>query len=183
MIGGYYEIDDIIAEAENIPCLFNIDAVKLGYLDDAGNEDDLAKDTRIELPYWLTQVLTTRNMVTVELPKCFTPRFKTALLADPAVVDLRDRQEFFYELGTKLSTLSRDPEISDMLQKTLSVRYLEILKRHTSWRSMDFTSFTSRLANMEAKLFQLKSEGLQNQKSSKLEASALRRSKRRRDMR
>lgn len=83
---------------------------------------------QVEMPFWLTQTLATRNMVSIELPKCFGRSFKRSLLADPRVVDLRDHCFYFYELGLKLSALSRSPDIGDMLQKALSVRYLEIIR-------------------------------------------------------
>mmetsp|Transcript_29273 Transcript_29273/g.57472 ORF Transcript_29273/g.57472 Transcript_29273/m.57472 type:complete len:189 (-) Transcript_29273:172-738(-) len=169
---GYYEIDDIVAEDEQIPCIFNVDAVDLGYLDENSNDEDIKKDSKIPLPFWLTQVLATRNMVTPTLPKCFGNRFRESLLADPKVVDLNDENEYFYELGAKLVVLARDPDIADMLKRSLASRYQEIIKRDHTYRSIDFTQFTSRLTNMEMRLMNSIQEGVKNRKAHSLSASS-----------
>lgn len=171
--GGYYDIDDILAEAEVIPCSFTIDALNLGYLDEGSEESDMKSGSRVELPFWLTRVLATRGMVSLEMPKCFGKKFKKQLLADPRVVDLREECLYFYELGMKLAELARDPEIQDMLQKALSSRYQEIIRRDTGYRSRDFGAFTNLLTNSEQRLFGLKFEGVKNTQVQKLQEAPI----------
>lgn len=168
MITGYYEIDDILAEDEKIPSIFNVDAIDLGYLDEDHDEQDIKKERKIDLPFWLTPVLATRNMITIQLPKCFGQNFKKNLLADPKVVDLNDENEYFYELGQKIADLAQDPAIGDMLTDALAVRYQEIIKRDPNWRSVDYMQFTSRLTNLEMRLMSARQEGMKNRKSQDL---------------
>ncbi len=39
---SYYDVDDILAESSTVPCVFNVDAVDLGYFDDSSDEQDVA---------------------------------------------------------------------------------------------------------------------------------------------
>ena len=76
MEGNYFDIDDILAEGENLPCTFQINAVELGYLDETGDSgEDLNAGTKIQLPFWLLKPLYFRNMIKVERPVHFTSRF------------------------------------------------------------------------------------------------------------
>eukprot|EP00457_Paulinella_chromatophora_P015961 gb/GEZN01016676.1/.p1 GENE.gb/GEZN01016676.1/~~gb/GEZN01016676.1/.p1 ORF type:complete len:202 (-),score=31.71 gb/GEZN01016676.1/:229-804(-) len=152
--GGFYDIDDILAEAEMIPAVFRIDGIDLGYLDEQSQSIDLKKNSKVGLPYWLAAVLAKRGMVEVDLARTpfGKPRFRTDLLADPAAYDLRNRNPYFYTLGLKLALLDRNHAISELLFKSLSERYQEILKRSPTFRGSDFGEFKSRLAHIEAKL-------------------------------
>jgi len=169
----YYDLDDILSEAEPIPCTFNVDALGLGYLDACSGSVDMTSGTRVELPFWLIETLVPGNMVTIELPKCFDKNFKKSLLADPRVVDLRECCFYFYELGHKLSIITKDPDLSDMLLKALSVRYLELIRRDPEFRSRDFSSFTSLLTNLEKRLFDLKSDGIKGKSIQKLKEAPI----------
>lgn len=170
-VGGYYNIDDILAEAELIPCVFNTDAIDLGYLDESSGEKDLKKNSKVDLPYWLTSVLTSRNMVKLELPRVFGPRFQVSFLADPSIVNLKDRCPYFYELGLKLQMLSQDVDLGQTLQKALAWRFKDIVIRSQTHQSSDYTAFSARLANLEARLFAVKAEGHRNRKPTRLSAS------------
>lgn len=145
----------------------------LGYLDECSGSPDMPEGSKIELPFWLTTILATRNMVKLELPKCFDKNFKKSLLADPRVVDLRECCFYFYELGHKLSVLTEDSGLGQMLLKALEVRYLEIIKRDPGYRSRDFSAFTSLLTNLEKRLFDLKSEGIKGKSIEKLKEASI----------
>ena len=54
---------------------------------------------------WLVQKLAKSQMVRIEKPLYYSTRFKEALLADPIVLNLKERCGYFYELGLKLKQL------------------------------------------------------------------------------
>eukprot|EP01083_Nonionella_stella_P081396 224189_1 len=152
----YFDVDDILAEDEMLSCKFLIDALGLGYLDESNDDEDLKAGAVADLPVWLAQKLWFRGMVEVTCPKFFSERFATNLLADPTVVNLSDRSKYFYRFGMKVSGIQRTDNIPVMLQKTLSLRYREIMDKSRRWRGTEFSAFTKRLTAIEKELFDLK---------------------------
>ncbi len=59
---SYFDLDALLAEEELVPCMFLTDAVGLGCLNAGSADDDVAKDTRLEMPLWLCRDLATRNV-------------------------------------------------------------------------------------------------------------------------
>jgi GINS complex subunit 3 len=153
---SYYDIDDILAEAEVLPCVFNTDGVDLGYLDLSTQHADLKKNAKVELPYWLTTYLADRNYVKLDVPSCFGNAYRIQLLADPRAANLKDRCFYFYELGLKIAILINDATITDMLQVVLASRLQDIIIREVVHRNTDFNNFTAKLSNVEEKLFDIK---------------------------
>ena len=43
MIGNYYDVDDILAECEELECKLETTGVNLGYLDDSNDNEDVSK--------------------------------------------------------------------------------------------------------------------------------------------
>ena len=70
----YLDIDVILSEDERLPCKFLADVAYLGHLDPSNAEDYLPAETKVELPLWLAQSLSEKNMVQLELPKHFGSR-------------------------------------------------------------------------------------------------------------
>ncbi|CCE61112.1 hypothetical protein TPHA_0A00270 [Tetrapisispora phaffii CBS 4417] len=55
-MGGYYDIDDILAESVEVPCRFNYDVPGLGYLEGAPGKQ-ISKNSKVLLPIWLARIL------------------------------------------------------------------------------------------------------------------------------
>jgi len=154
MEGHYYDIDDILAEGQVLPVSFQVDAIELGYLDETGESgDDLQKDTKIALPFWLIKPLHFRNMIRVEKPLFFQQRFADALLVDPTVINLRGKCAFWYVLGYKLCKLCDAPDIAEWMEKSLRSRNEEIIDLSHHYKSNNFDQFRSYLCHIEQKLF------------------------------
>eukprot|EP00484_Ammonia_sp_Unknown_P022899 CAMPEP_0197034192 /NCGR_PEP_ID=MMETSP1384-20130603/12372_1 /TAXON_ID=29189 /ORGANISM="Ammonia sp." /LENGTH=179 /DNA_ID=CAMNT_0042464087 /DNA_START=98 /DNA_END=634 /DNA_ORIENTATION=+ len=171
MEGSYYDIDDILAEGQVLPCTFNVDAVELGYLDETGDcGDDLRKGTTINLPYWLAKPLQERRMISIQQPKCYQSKVADALSADPKVVNLRAQCEYWYVLGYKLSKLKLDPldassniphplsQVALWMEKALQVRHTEIIDQSHHFKTNNFDQFRAMLTYIEQKLFDQKHE-------------------------
>eukprot|EP00483_Globobulimina_turgida_P002060 UN02062 len=157
MEGNYYDIDDILAEGQVLPCTFIIDAVELGYLDETGEcGDDLKEGTKISLPFWLIKPLHLRNMIRVERPIYFKKIFADSLLVGPTVVNLRSKCEYWYVLGYKLCKLMNAKEISVWMETSLTSRNKEIIDQSHHYKSHNFDQFRSFLCYIEQKLFDQK---------------------------
>jgi GINS complex subunit 3 len=120
LIMRYLDIDTLLCEEERVPCIFQSDAKNLAFLDSSlDQETDLPQHAKIELPLWLAAALSDRNMVRIEIPKQFGPKMRDELMADAISVNLREHSYYFFEVGLKLSRITRD----DDLQRTLRVSF------------------------------------------------------------
>lgn len=54
---NYFCIQDIMSLAQRVQCTFLVDLPKLGFLDPAGESDNIAKGTKLELPFWMARDL------------------------------------------------------------------------------------------------------------------------------
>ena len=161
----YYDIDSILAAEERVPCTFEVDAVGLGYLDASCVDDDLALDSKVELPFWLGEVLARKNMVRAEMLRCFNARYLAHLNAGPAGGNLREQNPYFYRIGRACARLLRDTArepseraeaeaVDTALVTTFSGdRFSEILDYCLNSRDEDLTAFTGKLTSIERRLF------------------------------
>lgn len=53
---GYFSLEDILATQERVPCHVEKELKDVGFLDPGSESADLAKGTRLELPYWMAEV-------------------------------------------------------------------------------------------------------------------------------
>mmetsp|Transcript_11247 Transcript_11247/g.12748 ORF Transcript_11247/g.12748 Transcript_11247/m.12748 type:complete len:194 (-) Transcript_11247:1122-1703(-) len=155
--GDYYGIDDILSEEDQIPVTFNTDAFNLGFLDSTSDSPELGKGAQVELPCWLADILAQRNFVKIKMPKHYTKKYRTYLLADPTVVNLRDKSSFYYDTGIRLCKFFRSSAEASILVSTclkaFSFRYRSILDRCLSSRNEDNTSYTNMLTHTEQLIF------------------------------
>ncbi|KAF2812514.1 GINS complex, Psf3 component [Mytilinidion resinicola] len=131
---SYYDIDAILTDAQKVPCTFELTVPGLGFLD--GNMDgDMKKDSKVELPIWLGEMLSlsemmnTDSLVTLSIPSALGPRVFNALKADPRTVDLRALASHFYNLATRLLEMyvedinkSEEQEMIRVLSETFKAR-------------------------------------------------------------
>ena len=150
---SYWDIDSILCEDVHVPGVFTVDAVNLGYMDPSSVEEDLKEGTEVQLPFWLLTALSARNMVTVESPGFYGARFRTELLAEPSVVDLRSRCPYYYELGVKAASAFADRDLLPSLMKCLVARYRLILDTAQNSQNEDTTKFTRNLTELELVLY------------------------------
>jgi len=72
-LGGtdYYSLDAVLAEETLIPCMFKCGSRCVGRaLDPSSGAEDVAPRAAVELPLWMLQPLTSRDMLAV---KCVPP--------------------------------------------------------------------------------------------------------------
>jgi len=181
----YYDIDTILAEEERIPTRFRYDAHQLGYLDPGSVEEDITKDTKVELPLFLAKMLSKKQLVVLSVPKCYEAKFRSNMNADASVMDLH-RYPYYYDVGQDLSLLLKEADLHGILQKAFAQRYKMILDKSQNMRNADTTEFTTRLTTNENKLFEagylssIEYEKWKNRKNSKITTASVINSNRKR---
>lgn len=118
---------------------------------------DIEQDTRVELPLWLADALSKRNMVSVDLPRGFGSRTRQALLADAMSVSLRERSAHCFHLCVRAAEISSRPEALDLprvARVALSARAATSLDRATNSVGTDVATLRAQLTDIELALFE-----------------------------
>lgn len=155
-MANYYDIDDILAEEEMVPAVFQQAADGVGLLDSSDDTNTVEAGSKAELPFWLSRDLHVRGVVSVDVPTYFrkASRTRKELVADAAHVDLRSRCQYFFELGLKIAPLVGDRTIGSFLLLAFQTRYKEVLiKAHTAAPAVA-PKHLSLLTNEETKLYE-----------------------------
>lgn len=153
----YYDIDDVLAEEEAVPSVFQHAANEVGLFDSSDDSNKVEAGSRVELPFWLVRELYLRQLVSIRVPPCFDRESKTReeIAADAAHVDLRSRCQYFYELGCKIAPLIGDKTIGPFLLVAFRTRYKEVLIKAHNHQTLAVAPKCSRLlTNEEAKLYE-----------------------------
>jgi GINS complex subunit 3 len=117
---------------------------------------DIEAGSMVELPLWMAQAFSKRNIVRVDLPRSFSARNREALAAQPSAVRLRDHSPWFYGVGLLLSTVSVHPEAARLpssTRSTLAARAANVIDVAQHSLHEDVSSFTTTLTNAEQALF------------------------------
>jgi len=153
----YYDVDDILAEQETLPTVFNTEVYALGRaLDPSCDSENLPAGSSVNLPFWLADFLSHRKMLKPHLPKFLKKRLRDELQGEAGCVDLRDRCKFFYELGRKLCTLSEldgSEDLSEFLLNTFTSRFKEMLTTSHVCSNETRETYSKVLTNEELELF------------------------------
>ncbi|CDP14627.1 unnamed protein product [Coffea canephora] len=155
-MANYYDIDDVLAEEEILPVVFQQAADCFGLLDSSDDTNEVEAGAKAELPFWLARDLHVRGVVAVDVPPYFrkVSRTRKEIEADAAHVDLRGRCQYFYELGLKIAPLVGDKTIGPFLLVAFQTRYKEVLVRAHTAASAVAPKHLTLLTNEEAKLYE-----------------------------
>ena len=74
-------------------------SVRLGFLDPSSDEENLKKNTKLELPLWLAKHLYNMYCVDIQLPEAFNSYSVNVMRADSSIVDLKRLQPNYYQVG------------------------------------------------------------------------------------
>lgn len=154
---NYYSIDDILCESFTVPATFIHDCIGLGHLESIDNED-IAINTKLEIPYWLMQYLAMHQHITISLPaRLYGNKFIDCITNDKTLYsDLASRCMYYYELGIKYCLFSDNTQLMQNLRTIYSNRYTVILHRSALQRGMDHNTFLSKLTSNELQLHDIK---------------------------
>lgn len=176
MASKYWDIDDILAEDDNVTVIAMHKGYKLSFLDPNANktEKDLEEGTKTEIPLWLAHRLSVHKFLAVESPLPYREKFKKALLADPTVINLRDKSAYYYERAIRLADILEDSgSISEVLPEIFLKRIKGLLKTAQHMPLEESTSFTKKLTNIERHIFESGRDAIINYKMWKDDTSNL----------
>ncbi|EGE00254.1 GINS complex subunit Psf3 [Trichophyton tonsurans CBS 112818] len=168
---SYYDVDAILTDSQKVPCTFELDVPKLGFLDgNAGG--DIKAGSKVELPLWLGEMLAvgarqgSSPLVTLDLPKALSEQVINALKADPRTVDLRALAPHFYRLGCRILQLFEEEEMVDVLSHTFKTRAMQISDHaHNPAGPMSGQEFLRGLDETERQLFRAAHESVKSMRA------------------
>mgnify|MGYP002803424334 FL=1 len=163
---NYFELDDILACQEKMPCTFETQVKDLGFLDHGSDNDHIESDTKMDLPFWLAKELCARQrrIISVELPKVYREAYRQILEADATAVDLNKLGPYYYSVGGKLLDFDNgeNPRIAESLMKAYMkrMRRLMDLCLNKLDGSKEAQTLLSKLDHDEHNVFDLSQQGL-----------------------
>ena len=185
----YYDVNDVLAEEEPLPTVFNTAVYGLGRaLDPSCDSEDLPVSSSVNLPFWLVENLSKRKILKPLMPKFLKKRLRDELQGEAECVDLRERCKFFYELGRKLcrlQDLDGSEELSDFLLNTFTSRFKGMLTNSHVCSNETREAYSKVLSNEELELFtsaQMSSKAFEKwiySKTNRIESRIKRRRKQR----
>ncbi|KAI5970733.1 PSF3 [Candida margitis] len=162
---SYYDIDDILADAEKLPCQFNHTIPGLGYLE--GNPGKpIQSGTKLELPFWLAEILAVlevtnsdSSFISLIDPDFINDKVLNAIKSDAKSLDLHKLSSQYYKMIEKWGKLFYEPKLVDQIMEMVKIRSYEINNYASNIHSKHFnTEFIYTLDEFEKKLFKDTSE-------------------------
>eukprot|EP01135_Chromosphaera_perkinsii_P007619 Nk52_evm75s914 gene=Nk52_evmTU75s914 len=153
MTSNYYDLNAILAEELSVGCTFRISASNLGHFDQGSDNIHLEEGTNVELPLWLASILRKRNMVDMDTPNIFGPKYRASLKADASTVDLHSWCPHYYDVGMKIANLMGEPNLGPDLKQAFLDRFHLIMDLSLNSAHEDTSAFTSKLDELERQLF------------------------------
>ncbi|ODV69987.1 DNA replication complex GINS protein PSF3 [Hyphopichia burtonii NRRL Y-1933] len=165
MPNNYYDLDDILADAEKLPCRFELTVPGLGYLE--GNPGkSIKKDTKLELPLWMAEFLATclimgdesPSFIRLEEPDFLNPKVLNAIKSNATSVDIHSILPNFYKLIEKWSTMFGNTELIEITMQMLNERSFEINNYASNTNKNINSNFLFSLDEFEKYLFKVTTE-------------------------
>lgn len=171
MSGNYYDIDDILADGEKIPCRFSITVPGLGYLE--GNPGRaIDKDTQLELPIWLAEILAIceigsnkQSFIDLIEPDFISSQVLNAIKTNSTTVDLHKLLPNFYRIIEKWCTMFNDEQLIMIVMDLLKNRAAEINNYANNTNKSINNDFIYTLDEFEKKLYKLTSDSNKNMRN------------------
>lgn len=127
---------------------------KLGKRCQLSKINDLPKFSKIKIPYWLTKDLLSYKMLRLEPVGWYSESFRKILLADPTIVDLGEKSQYFYEFGAMLAQ-NKDRNLGnfDFVAHSFFERMKELINLILHLRENEDHNFLKKLTNCEQQIF------------------------------
>eukprot|EP00126_Sphaerothecum_destruens_P005566 Sdes_comp18889_c0_seq1m9326 len=101
----------------------------------------------------MASVLSQRNMVEINLPLVYGPKYRSSLKADADSVNLFSWSPHYYEMGMKLSSLLEEPGLPISLREAFTCRLHQVMDLSLNSSHEDTTKYTSKFDELERVLF------------------------------
>jgi len=147
-----------------------------GSVPDKQKFDRIKKNSRMELPLWLSAVLTQQGHVSVMPPKCFSTLEQ--LEAEATTCNARGMNKYYFVFGSQVSELLTvagssakyrqfGERMSQVLTPAFKKRFLKILNEAQNATSHNYSEATKRLTTTELLVFEAGREGVEEFNSYK----------------
>lgn len=165
MKNDYYDLDDVLADGEKVPCRFNITVPGLGYLEgNAGKA--ILKESKLDLPFWIAEVLSIvdfkedsdEKFIDLCEPDALSRKVISAIKTSPTYVDLHALMANYYKLVEKWGHMFQEPELIDTIMTMLKERATEINNFANNANKQINGEFIYTLDEFEKKLYKLTAE-------------------------
>ncbi|KAF9427484.1 DNA replication protein [Podila epigama] len=152
----YYDIDAILAEDQNIKCVFQENVPGLAWLE-GGHDSMLKAGARVDIPFWLAREIVQNEEggvdVAIETPEFYNTKVRNGLRADATMVDLPKLCPNFFRFGTQYLQLADDPQLGQVLGDAFKAR-LQLTMDHTqSGGNNSGAEYLDRLDETERELY------------------------------
>ncbi|CAN3357433.1 DNA replication complex GINS protein Psf3p [Diutina catenulata] len=164
----YYDLDDILAVQQKVPCRFNCTVPGLGYLE--GNPGRaLEANTKVDLPFWLASVLNTISaqddasqddytFLDIEDPEFINTKVLNAIRASATTIDLHKIAQHYYNLVIRWCTMYSQDDLVKTVMEMLRQRAVEINNFASNANKSVHNEFLYSLDEWEKKLYKITSE-------------------------
>ena len=116
----------------------------------------MTKGTKFGMPLWMVVPFASMKFVNMQVPKYYQREFLNLALADAEIANLRNKNEYFYEIGHLLAKKLKN----FFIIKSLNEIFLQRLKRviliilHSNLKETP-TAFIYKLANCEQEFYEM----------------------------
>ncbi|KAJ3072960.1 DNA replication protein [Podochytrium sp. JEL0797] len=159
MTDKFWSLEDCLAEQQKIPCFVSLDIPGYGFLD-GNTAENLHKNTRVEMPYWMVYPLTVTDSVEIEIPACFSKRVTNDLSTSATAVNLNGLCPCFFYFGIKFVNLIEGIALGTILAEAFSARLAEIMRYSQSGRTS--SKFITFLDDTERQIFNIGRESFES---------------------
>lgn len=165
MSSNYYDLDDILADGERIPCKFNMSIPGLGYLD--GNPGKpIDENAKVELPLWLAEILAICQIlngsdtcfIDLSEPDFVGNKVLNAIKTGPTSIDLHKLLAYYYTLIQRWCTIFPNPELVDTVLTMFKERASAISNYANNTNKQLNNDFLYTLDEFEKSVHKLSSE-------------------------
>ncbi|KAJ2676870.1 hypothetical protein IWW42_000208 [Coemansia sp. RSA 1085] len=149
---SYYDIDDILAVQERVPCVLQVDLDGLGSAG-SGGSSKVHRNSRWALPFWMADRLNEEDYVNMEVSPMFSKQANRMYAASPVSVQLRAISQHYYQFGLHLGDLV--PEVPQVLQNMYMQRLQKIAQISQQGGNIETLDFVQSLDKTESRMLKL----------------------------
>ncbi|KAJ2825252.1 DNA replication protein [Coemansia erecta] len=149
---NYYDIDDILAVQERVPCVLQVDLDGLGS-SGSGGASKVHRNSRWTLPFWMADRLNEEDYVNMEVSPMFSKQANRMYAASPESIQLRAITQHYYQFGLHLADLV--PEVPQVLRNMYMQRVQKIAKISQQGQNIEAMDFVQSLDKTEAQMLKL----------------------------
>ncbi|KAJ2135568.1 DNA replication protein [Coemansia sp. RSA 678] len=149
---SYYDIDDILAVQERVPCVLQVDLDGLGS-SGSGGTSKVHRNSRQTLPFWMADRLNEEDYVNMEVSPMFSKQANRMYAASPESIQLRAITQHYYQFGLHVGDLI--PEVPQVLRNMYMQRLQKIAQISQQGQNVESLDFVQSLDKSEAHMLKL----------------------------